>query len=130
MSDYGLCKHLKPGEKTYSLVGTPDYVSPEVIINKGQSFTTDWWSFGILIYEMIFGSPPFYSKDTEKMYHDIINREVSFERFKVETSQDVKDLIKALLQKDPEKRLGSKGDKDIKNHPWFSSIDFDKVLRK
>lgn len=50
VSDYGLCKLLKPGDKTFSLVGTPDYVSPEVIINKGQTFTTDWWSFGILIF--------------------------------------------------------------------------------
>ena len=74
VSDYGLCKLLKPGEKTYSLVGTPDYVSPEVIINKGQTFTTDWWSFGILIFEMIYGSPPFYNRDREKMFHDILNR--------------------------------------------------------
>ncbi len=86
VSDYGLCKLLKPGEKTYSLVGTPDYVSPEVIINKGQTFTTDWWSFGILIYEMIYGSPPFYNRDHEKMFHDILNRELFFDNSKVDSS--------------------------------------------
>lgn len=86
VSDYGLCKLLKPGEKTYSLVGTPDYVSPEVIINKGQTFTTDWWSFGILIFEMIYGSPPFYNRDHEKMFHDILNRELFFDNSKVDSS--------------------------------------------
>ena len=74
LSDYGLCKFLKPGEKTYSLAGTPDYVSPEVIVNKGQTYTTDWWAFGILIFEMIYGTPPFYNRDHEKMFHDILNR--------------------------------------------------------
>lgn len=77
---------MKPGEKTYSLVGTPDYVSPEVIINKGQTFTTDWWSFGILIFEMIYGSPPFYNHDHEKMFHDILNRELFFDNSKVNAS--------------------------------------------
>jgi len=50
VSDYGLAKELKPGEKTYSLAGTPDYVSPEIITNKGQTFMTDWWAFGILLF--------------------------------------------------------------------------------
>ena len=99
---------MKPGEKTYSLVGTPDYVSPEVIINNGQTFTTDLWSFGILIFEMIYGSPPFYNHDHEKMFHDILNRELFFDNSKVNASPEVKDLIKNLLKKDPEKRLGAK----------------------
>lgn len=70
VSDYGLAKELKPGEKTYSLAGTPDYVSillaysgPEIITSKGQTFMTDWWAFGILIFEMVYGSPPFYNRD-------------------------------------------------------------------
>lgn len=58
---------------------------------------------------MIYASPPFYSRDTEKMYHDILNRELFFDNSKVDASQDVKNLIKSLLKKDPEQRLGNKG---------------------
>lgn len=64
------------------------------------------------------------------MYHDILNRELFFDNSRVECSQDAKDLIKNLLKKDPEKRLGSKNEEEIKNHPWFSSIDFSKILAK
>ncbi len=79
---------------------------------------------------MIYGSPPFYNRDHEKMFHDIINRELFFDNSKVEASPEVKDLIKNLLKKDPEKRLGAKSEEDIRNHPWFSSIDFKKLLNK
>lgn len=94
VSDYGLAKNMKPNEKTYSLAGTPDYVSnftfklgPEVILSKGQTFPTDWWAFGILIFEMIYGSPPFYNRDHEKMFTDILNRELFFDNSKVQASE-------------------------------------------
>lgn len=130
ISDFGLAKFLKPGEKTYSLAGTPDYVSPEVIVNKGQTFATDWWAFGILIFEMIYGSPPFYNRDHEKMFQDILNRQIFFDDSKVEASPEAKDLIKKLLKKDADKRLGSQNEDDIKNHPWFAKLNFEKILNK
>ena len=62
VSDFGLSKELKKGEKTYSLTGTASYLSPEVILNEGHTFTVDWWALGILIFEMIYGTPPFYCR--------------------------------------------------------------------
>ena len=124
ISDFGLAKFLKPGEKTYSLAGTPDYVSPEVILNTGQTFSTDWWSFGILISEMIYGTPPFYNRDHEKMFQDILNREIFFDNSKVEASPEAKDIIRKLLRKDKEKRLGSENEEEIRNHPWFAGLNF------
>ena len=61
MTDYGLAKFLKPGDFTYSFVGTPEYLAPEIIRQNGHSLNVDWWSFGILIYEMLVGRPPFFS---------------------------------------------------------------------
>ncbi len=64
----------------------PLKLGPEVILSKGQSFPTDWWAFGILIFEMIYGSPPFYNRDHEKMFTDILNRELFFDNSKVQAS--------------------------------------------
>ena len=85
---------------------------------------TDWWAFGILLFEMIYGSPPFYNRDHEKMFQDIVNRELFFDTSKVDPSDNCKNLIYSLLKKDPMKRIGSKDELEIKNHPWFESINW------
>ena len=71
--DFGLAKNLKQGEKTNTFCGTPDYIAPEVIMGKNYDHTVDWWSVGILVYEMIVGCPPFYdaSNDNGTMYRKI-----------------------------------------------------------
>jgi len=81
VSDYGLAKELKQSEKTYSITGSPSYLSnntlslgPEVLMKEGHSFEVDWWAFGTLIYEMLFSIPPFYDKDQSKMFEQIINK--------------------------------------------------------
>lgn len=61
MTDYGLAKFMKPGDLSYSFVGTPEYLAPEIIRQNGHGLDVDWWSFGILIYEMLVGRPPFFS---------------------------------------------------------------------
>lgn len=68
LTDFGLCKITQDGELTYTMCGTPEYVAPEILLRKGHDQCVDWYSLGILIYEMLSGAPPFYNKDKRKMY--------------------------------------------------------------
>lgn len=79
---------------------------------------------------MLFSNPPFYNKDHEKMFNDIKNRPLFFDESKVQISKEAKDLITGLLRKNPDERLGTKSHKEIRNHPWFSDINFEHLLEK
>ncbi|MCQ2821111.1 MAG: protein kinase [archaeon] len=130
IADFGMAKILIGNEKANSFCGTPEYLSPEIILGTGHNRTSDWWSYGILIFEMLFGLPPFYCDNNERMYQLIIHSEVKFPK-KIPASDNVKDFIKKLLNKNPEKRLGSINDfEDIKKHPFFSGLNFDDLLER
>jgi serine/threonine protein kinase len=111
-------------------------LAPEILNEKGHSFPVDWWALGILTYEMIVGFPPFYtgSNNNLKMYELIKKKPVYFpdpQRHKIKMSEECKDFISKLLDKDPAKRLGSKnGVDEILSHPFFASINFDELLIK
>jgi len=128
VTDFGLAKYLNQ-EKTRSFVGTPEYVAPEVLSGEPYDIAVDWWSLGVLIFEMINGDPPF-SSTGENGYNDLFNSikngEVQYP--KKYFSDEAIDLIRKLLVKDPNQRLRS-GD-EAKKHPWFQPMDFDKLLRK
>lgn len=109
---------------TNSFVGTEEYVAPEVVRGVGHSSSVDWWTLGILIYEMIFGSTPFKGSFSDETFSNIIANGVKFPE-DVVVSTECKSLIKKLLKRDPERRLGhANGASDIKRHPWFSNINF------
>ena len=131
LTDFGLAKKIKPGERANSFCGTPEYLAPEIISGNGYDKNVDWWSFGILLYEMICGIPPFYLQDVNKMYFLIKNEKtIKFDK-KFLVSKDAKDVITKLLEKNVEDRLCSHfGIEEIKKHPFFKSIDFDAILRK
>ena len=130
LADFGMAKKLKDDEKAMSFCGTPEYLAPEIITMEGHDKNADWWSFGILLFEMLCGLPPFYVENLDKMYELIKTSSVKFPK-RITLSEDAKDIIKKLLEKDPKKRLGShKGIEEIKNHPFFSSIDFDMIVQK
>jgi serum/glucocorticoid-regulated kinase 2 len=130
LADFGMAKKLKANEKAMSFCGTPEYLAPEIINQKGHDKSADWWSFGILLYEMLCGLPPFYTENVDKMYLMIQNSPVKFPK-RLLLSENAKDIIKRLLEKDPEKRLGSKkGLAEIKTHPFFINVDFDAILNK
>ncbi|CUM57243.1 uncharacterized protein AC631_03890 [Debaryomyces fabryi] len=112
------------GFRTNSFVGTEEYIAPEVIRGKGHTSAVDWWTLGIFIYEMLFGTTPFKGRDRKKTFGNILKKEVKF----LETrsiSSSCKSLIKKLLIKDEAKRLGSKtGASDIKNHAFFKNTQW------
>ncbi|KAJ1976162.1 hypothetical protein H4R34_004081 [Dimargaris verticillata] len=135
LADFGSCIRLDANGLVTSNVpvGTCDYISPEVLRaregNKGYTQSCDWWSLGIVIYEMLQGDPPFYSESIPETYAKIMTHQISLE-FDDETakvSDDAKDLIRRLLC-DPDCRLGKQGLEEIQRHPFFRNIDW-KELR-
>ena len=130
LADFGMAKILHGDEKATSFCGTPEYLAPEIITEEGHSKAADWWSYGILIYEMLCGIPPFYNENVEKMYQLIEKAELKFPK-RIPISDEAKDLIKKLLVKDQNKRLGSSGGFDeIKEQPFFKDYDFKSLLEK
>lgn len=108
--------------------GTPEYLAPEIIKGKGYSKSVDWWSLGILIYEMLVGLPPFYSENMNEMYELILKSPLKFPTF---VPSDAQSLITALLERDEKSRLGSNGDyKEVETHRFFGSIDWEKLYAR
>ncbi|CAG8753788.1 17484_t:CDS:2, partial [Racocetra fulgida] len=130
LCDFGLCKeNLAAGQTTNTFCGTSEYLAPEVLAECGYNKSVDWWSLGILFYEMIAGFSPFYTNDTQLMYRKILFGKLKFP--KGFFSEDAKSLIKGLLARNPHNRLGSHNDaEEIKNHPFFANIDWDALYRK
>ncbi|KAH9764336.1 AGC kinase family protein [Citrus sinensis] len=113
----------------YSTVGTPDYIAPEVLLKKGYGMECDWWSLGAIMYEMLVGYPPFYSDEPMSTCRKIVNWRTHL-KFPEEAklSPEAKDLISKLLC-NVEQRLGTKGADEIKAHPWFKGIEWDKLYQ-
>lgn len=131
LTDFGLSKTgIMGGGQSYTFCGTPEYLSPEVVNGKGHTKSVDWWSLGLLIYEMLSGSHPFKSKRKNKkqIFTQITDEPVAM---LPGFSDEASDLLENLLKIDPEERLGSENDaEDIKKHPFFSKIDWEKVYNK
>ena len=139
LSDFGLCAEydIKKNRNTknhkhkrlYSTVGTPDYIAPEIFFKDGYDYSVDWWSLGIILFEMLIGYPPFFSEETEETYQKIMDFEnhLDFPN-DVEISKEAKDLIKSLLR-NGKTRLGVNGANEIKFHPFFEGVKW-KTLRQ
>ncbi|XP_052211186.1 uncharacterized protein LOC127814015 isoform X2 [Diospyros lotus] len=113
----------------YSTVGTPDYIAPEVLMKKGYAMECDWWSLGAIMYEMLVGYPPFYSDDAMSTCRKIVNWRTHL-KFPEEAklSPEAKDLISKLLCS-VNQRLGSKGAEEIKAHPFFCGVDWERIYQ-
>eukprot|EP01006_Ploeotia_vitrea_P041700 TRINITY_DN66564_c12_g2_i1.p1 TRINITY_DN66564_c12_g2~~TRINITY_DN66564_c12_g2_i1.p1 ORF type:complete len:537 (+),score=332.58 TRINITY_DN66564_c12_g2_i1:161-1771(+) len=128
LTDFGLSKDIAPDDQAHTFCGTPEYLAPEIVTGAGHDKAVDWWSLGILLYELTVGIPPFYSQNVNEMYNKIQHGVLRFPPF---LSDSCKDLIVRLLNRDPKKRLGSNKDiDDIKEHAFFKSLDFEKLMKK
>ena len=113
---------------TYSIIGTPDYLAPEILDRKAYDKNVDWWSFGILTFELIVGIVPFYSSSNMEMYQKIKTQRLMFPSW---VTNECKDMITLLLNRNAKERLGADNDvADIRKHAWFESIDWIKLLKK
>jgi len=133
IADFGFAKKLRAEDnfKTYTLCGTPDYLCPEIVTGQGHGKGCDWWTVGILIYEMLASFPPFVADEPIETYRKIIRGRIRFPRY---FSQDVRELIRGLLHNKPGRRLGVLMPKDprfrepadvIRKHPWFKQFNWD-----
>lgn len=127
--DFGMSKdRFNPNKLTSTLCGTSEYLAPEIL--KGEKYGTnfDWWGFGLLMYEMIIGVPPFLDDNKKLLYKKIVNDDPTFLCFgnKVPISDAGKDLINQLLKKNPKSRIKPQ---DIPKHEWFNGVNFDDILQ-
>ncbi|KAJ1508488.1 hypothetical protein HMI54_008326 [Coelomomyces lativittatus] len=129
LTDFGLCKENLHDSTTNTFCGTAEYLAPEVLLGLAYGRAVDWWSLGILFYEMIAGLPPFYSENTHLMYNKVLNEDAQFdERF----SPLAIEFIQGLLQRDPKLRLGGgpSDAEELKNHPYLNHVDWDRLSKK
>ncbi|XP_026885449.1 cGMP-dependent protein kinase 2 [Electrophorus electricus] len=123
--DFGFAKIIKCGQKTWTFCGTPEYVAPEIILNKGHGLSVDFWSMGILIFELLTGRPPFAGSDQMMIYTFILKGMEKMDFPKTITKRPG-DLIRKLCKQNPSERLGNmkNGIADIKKHRWFTSFSW------
>eukprot|EP00955_Chlamydomonas_euryale_P099986 365253-Chlamydomonas_euryale.AAC.14 len=135
LTDFGLAKEYArssdggAADRSNSFIGTMEYMAPEIINGLGHDMRVDWWSTGILLYEMLCGLPPFRNKSRSALQREIIGGKIKYPKF---LSSNALSLLKGLLTRDPTKRLGCgpDGGEAIKRHPFFKQISWTKLDRR
>ncbi|XP_066228957.1 ribosomal protein S6 kinase alpha-2 isoform X2 [Saccopteryx leptura] len=130
ITDFGLSKEaIDHDKRAYSFCGTVEYMAPEVVNRRGHTQSADWWSFGVLMFEMLTGSLPFQGKDRKETMALILKAKLGMPQF---LSAEAQSLLRALFKRNPCNRLGagSDGVEEIKRHPFFVTIDWNKLYRK
>uniref|UniRef100_A0A8C7TX52 non-specific serine/threonine protein kinase n=1 Tax=Oncorhynchus mykiss TaxID=8022 RepID=A0A8C7TX52_ONCMY len=130
ITDFGLSKEaIDHDKRAYSFCGTIEYMAPEVVNRRGHTHSADWWSFGVLMFEMLTGSLPFQGKDRKETMALILKAKLGMPQF---LSPEVQSLIRALFKRNPTNRLGAGPDgvEEIKRHNFFGNIDWNKLYRR
>ncbi|KFO20781.1 ribosomal protein S6 kinase alpha-2 isoform X2 [Fukomys damarensis] len=130
ITDFGLSKEaIDHDKRAYSFCGTIEYMAPEVVNRRGHTQSADWWSFGVLMFEMLTGSLPFQGKDRKETMALILKAKLGMPQF---LSMEAQSLLRALFKRNPCNRLGAgiDGVEEIKRHPFFVTIDWNKLYRK
>ncbi|CAA7048174.1 unnamed protein product [Microthlaspi erraticum] len=113
-----------------SAMGTPDYLAPEILLGTGHGATADWWSVGIILFELIAGIPPFNDDNPQKIFENILNRNIPWPNVPDEMSLEAYNLIDRLLTEDPQQRLGARGAAEVKQHIFFKDINWDTIAEQ
>ncbi|KAM5221572.1 ribosomal protein S6 kinase alpha-3 isoform 1-T1 [Ctenodactylus gundi] len=130
LTDFGLSKEsIDHEKKAYSFCGTVEYMAPEVVNRRGHTQSADWWSFGVLMFEMLTGTLPFQGKDRKETMTMILKAKLGMPQF---LSPEAQSLLRMLFKRNPANRLGAGPDgvEEIKRHLFFSTIDWNKLYRR
>lgn len=122
LTDFGLSKtNIVGNQKTHSFCGTPEYLAPEILRRNGHGKPADWWSLGALLFEMLMGRPPFYSRDRDRLFEKILHSELRFPNYFSRNSQSI---LRELMERNPRKRLGSENVGEVRDHSFFHGVDW------